>query len=51
MFDNWQWVYLWGIAVALNYLFWIVKSLFDGDESVSTGQQVTEQTTRECETR
>jgi hypothetical protein len=36
MFDNWQWVYLWGIAVALNYLFWITKSLFDGDDKVST---------------
>jgi hypothetical protein len=36
MFDNWQWVYLWGIAVALNYLFWITKSLFDGDDTVST---------------
>jgi hypothetical protein len=35
MFD--KWVYLWGIAVALNYLFWIIKSLFDGPVMVSTG--------------
>jgi hypothetical protein len=25
-----------GIAVAANYLFWILKSLFDGDDKVST---------------
>ena len=30
MFENWHWVYLWGIACFLNYMFWIVKSLFDG---------------------
>ncbi len=36
MFNDWQWVYVWGMAVVANYLFWIVKSLFDGDDKVST---------------
>jgi len=29
MFENWHWVYMWGILVVANYMFWIVKSLFD----------------------
>jgi len=32
MFEQWHWVYIWGIAVSVNYAFWIVKSLFDGDD-------------------
>ena len=33
MFDEWHWVYMWGILVWVNYIFCIVKSLFDGDAS------------------
>jgi len=28
MFENWHWVYMWGILVVVNYMFWIAKSLF-----------------------
>jgi len=40
MFENWHWVYMWGILVVVNYMFWIIKSLFDGPDLDSTGQQV-----------
>ena len=36
MFENWHWVYLWGIAVFVNYMFWIIKSFFDGGDLDST---------------
>ena len=50
MFENWHWEYMWGIAVFINYMFWIIKSLFDGDAQVSTEQQVTEQTAEQAMT-
>jgi hypothetical protein len=36
MFEQWHWIYLWGIVATLNLWFWSIKSLFDGDDKVST---------------
>ena len=49
MFENWHWIYLWGILAVANYVFWIAKSLFDGPDRFRHGE-IAKKATRQAMT-
>ena len=46
---EWHWVYLWGIAVWVNYAYWLSKGFFDGSDRFRHGELM-RTATGECET-
>ena len=46
---EWHWVYLWGIAVWVNYAYWLGKGFFDGSDRFRHGE-ITKEATRQAMT-